>query len=180
MNLFFDHALIYGVSGKHFRDFLCIRNAEVKQGASFSSSERWNCGQHGGPDQQISHDDPRQLGAAEIHRGSSGDRESVEADGPGSETVPTSTYEPQELAAVHPRHTSRHLPAPEVHLRRVRGPHARAGRQRVLSGVPGEPDDQVSEVRKTVQGQQGADVRRVVVLPAQPHPLFADILTHGR
>ena len=82
----------------------------------------------------------------------------MEADGPGSETVPTNTYEPQELSAVHTRYPSRHLPAPEVHLRRVRGPHARAGRQRVLPGVPGEPDVQVSEVHKTVQGQQGTDV----------------------
>jgi len=83
----------------------------------------------------------------------------VEDDGPGGEIVPAATDEPQELAAVHTGHPAGHLPAPEGHLQCVRGPYARLGWQRILPGLPGEPDDQVPEVHQAVQGQQRSDVR---------------------
>jgi len=103
----------------------------------------------------------------------------VEVDGPGSETLPAATYEPQKLAAVYTGHIARHIPASEDHLWRVRGSYSGAGVERVLPGVPREPDDKVSEEHKTVQGQQGAYVRRIVVWPTQPHPIFTHILAHG-
>ena len=76
----------------------------------------------------------------------------MENDGSGGQTLPAATNEPQELAALHTGHTAGHLPASEGYLRRLRGPHAGPGRQRVLSRLPRKPDDQVPEVHQAVQG----------------------------
>ena len=85
-------------------------------------------GQHGRPQRAairpVSYDDPRQLGAAEVRRRPPCDREGVEADGPGGKTVPAAAHEPQELTALHTRHSAGHLPAPQDRLRRVRGQNA--------------------------------------------------------
>lgn len=76
----------------------------------------------------------RRHGTPEASDRAADTRENVEADGQGGEAVPAGQDEPQELAALHPGHPSRHLPTPAPRLREVRARPARPQRQRVLQG----------------------------------------------
>lgn len=92
----------------------------------------------------------------------------MEAHGQGGETVPAPEDEPEELAAVHPGHPPRHLPAAEAHLLEVRGQNGGAALERTLQHIHSEPDAEVQAGDETVQGGQGEDVRRELALQAQP------------
>lgn len=52
--------------------------------------------------------------------------QNMETDGQSGETVPTPTYELEELAPFHPGHSARHLPKTASDLLQVRGQHVRA------------------------------------------------------
>jgi len=56
----------------------------------------------------------------------------VEADGQGGQIVSTFQDEPEELPAVHTRHTARHLSTAQVHIHPVRKRPVRTVQQRTL------------------------------------------------
>jgi len=53
--------------------------------------------------------------------------------------LPAPAHEPQELAAVHPRHPAGHVSAAAAHLQQVRGPDAGPAQQRALLRLHQQP-----------------------------------------
>lgn len=72
---------------------------------------------------------------AKIVNGQANAGQDLEADGQGRQALSASANEPEELAAVYPRHFAGHVSTVEADLQQIRGPHALAARQRALLRV---------------------------------------------
>lgn len=88
----------------------------------------------------------------------------METDGQGGQIVSTFQNEPEELAAVHTRHTAGHLSATTVHIHTVRERPGRTVRQRAFQRVHIERDSEMQTGYQVVQRRQGENVRREFAL----------------